>query len=90
MFDVTTPASPTLLPPFKTPGAAVRIALKEQLVYVADGQPGLQIVDFMTPASPKIVESFKTMSPARDVAVVGSLVLVAMANGEVLILKEAK
>jgi hypothetical protein len=88
LFDVTTPASPTLLPPFKTPGAAVRIALKEQFAYVADGQAGLQVVDFTAPASPKIVDSFKTMSPARDVAVVGSLVLVALANGEVLILKE--
>jgi len=89
MFDVTTPTSPTLLPPFKTGGAAVRIALKGRFAYVADGQAGLQVVDLATPATPKIVDSFKTMSPARDVAVVGSLVLVALANGEVLILKEA-
>ena len=87
-FDVTTPASPTVLPPFKTGGAAVRIALKERFAYVADGQAGLQIVDLTTPASPKIVDSFKTMSPARDVAVVGQLVLVALVSGEVLILKE--
>ena len=88
VFDVTNPASPTLLPSFRTPGAAVRIALRDHLVYVADGQAGLQVVDFTTPASPKIVDSFKTMSPARDVAIAGPLVLVALASGEVLILKE--
>ena len=88
MFDVTNPARPTLLPPFRTPGAAVRIALRDHLVYVADGQVGLQVVDFTTPSAPKIVDSFKTMSPARDVAVAGPLVLVALAGGEVLILKE--
>ena len=88
LFDVTNPASPTLLPPFRTPGAAVRIALRDHLVYVADGQVGLQVVDFTTPSAPKIVDSFKTMSPARDVAVAGPLVLVALAGGEVLILKE--
>jgi len=88
LFDVTNPIDPMLLPPFRTPGAAVRIALKEHFVYVADGQAGLQVVDFSIPTAPKIVDSFKTMSPARDVAVAGSLVLVALAGGEVVILKE--
>jgi hypothetical protein len=87
-FDVTNATSPTLLPSFRTPGGAVRIALRDHLVYVADGQAGLQVIDFTMPASPKIVDTFKTMSPARDVAVAGPLVLVALAGGEVLILKE--
>jgi len=88
LFDVTNPASPTLLPSFRTPGAALRIALRDHLVYVADGQAGLQVVDFTMPANPKIVDSFKTMTPARDVAVAGPLVLVALAGGDVLVLKE--
>jgi hypothetical protein len=48
---------------------------------VADDDPTL-------PDTPKIVDTFKTMSPARDVVVAGPLVLVALAGGEVLILKE--
>jgi hypothetical protein len=87
-FDVSNPAAPIALPSFRTPGAAVRVALRDRLAYVADGPPGLQVVDLSVPGSPKIVGSFKTASPARDVAVAGPLVLVALASGEVQILRE--
>jgi hypothetical protein len=87
-FDVSDPASPAALSSFRTPGAALRVAVKDRRVYVADGAQGLQVVDLTMPTSPRIVGSFKTESPARDVAIAGQLVLVALGSGQVQILRE--
>jgi hypothetical protein len=87
-FDVSNPAAPLALPSFRTPGAAVRVAMKDRRVYVADAQQGLQVVDLTMATAPRIVGSFKTASPARDVAVAGQFVLVALVSGEVQILRE--
>lgn len=87
-FDVSNPASPVALPSFRTPGPALRVAVKGRRVYVADGPQGLQVVDLTLPSSHQIVGSFKTTSPARDVAVAGQFVLVALGSGEVQILRE--
>jgi hypothetical protein len=40
-----------------------------------------------TPAMPRVVASYATTSPALDVAVANSLVLVALAKGDVIILR---
>ena len=88
-FDVTKPESPTKLPPFATPGGAQRVAIKDWIVYVADGQAGVQVVDLSGPDGPKIVGSFKTSSPARDIAVSASHIFVALASGEVAILQQS-
>jgi hypothetical protein len=87
MFDVSTASAPAKLAPFRTPGGAVRVALKDQTAYVADGPEGLQVVDLSMPAQPRIVATFKTASPARDVALGNAVVYVALASGEVLILR---
>ena len=88
MYDVSNPAAPVKIPAFRTPGSALRVALKGTLAYVADFREGLQLVDLSDPSSPKIVGSYKTASPALDVAVTDSLVFVALTGGQVLILRQ--
>ena len=88
LFDVSNPAAPVKIPPYRTPGGVLRVALKEQLAYVVDGMEGLQVVDLSTPSAPRIVGSFKTASPARDIAVADTLVFLALASGEVSILRQ--
>jgi hypothetical protein len=86
LYDVSTPAAPVRLPPYRTPGGAQRVALEGPLAYVADGGSGLQVVDLRVPAKPTIVGSFSTQSPARDVALADSLVFVVTST-EVLVLR---
>jgi hypothetical protein len=88
LFDVSAPATPVKLPPYRTPGgAAQRLTLEGRLAYVADGGAGLQVVDLTVPSKPAIVGSFSTPAPARDVAVADSLVFV-VTSAEVLILRK--
>ena len=89
LFEVSNPVAPVNLLPYRTPGGATRLALKDQLAYVADGREGLQVVDLSTASQPRIVGAFRTESPAFDVAVADSIVLLALASGEVLILRQA-
>jgi hypothetical protein len=63
------------------------VALKDQTAYVADGPEGLQVVDLSTPSQPRLVGTFKTPSPPRDVALGAGAVYVAVASGNVLILR---
>ena len=88
LYDVSKPAAPVRLAPFKTAGGAQRVALKGRRAYVADGAAGVTVVDLSNPASPAIVGTHKTSAAARDVAAHGSLVLVALTNGNVEILQE--
>jgi hypothetical protein len=94
-YDVSNPAAPSRLPPFKTPGGAQRVAIDGKMVYVADGREGLQVVDFSVPAKPTIVGTYKTAGSARDVAFAGGLVFVVVSEpggrpqdgGQVVILR---
>ena len=86
VYDVSNPAKPVKMPPFRTPGGAQRVALEGTLAYVADGAAGLQVVDLAQPSNPTVVGSHKTTTPARDVAVSDSLVFVVTAS-EVVILR---
>ena len=79
-YDISNPAAPVKIAPFKTPGGAQRAVLSGKRAYVADGRDGLQVVDFSTPAKPLIAGSLKTESLARDVAVSGSLVFLVVAE----------
>jgi hypothetical protein len=88
LFDVSNAAAPVKMPPYRTPSGAQRVALKDQLAYVADGREGLQVVDLSTPSTLRIVGSYKTAGPARDVAVADSLVFIVVGNEEVLILRQ--
>jgi hypothetical protein len=96
-YDISNPAAPARIAPFKTPGGAQRAVLAGQRAYVADGREGLQVVDFSTPASPVIAGSLKTEGAARDVAVSGSLVFLVVSDasgrpqdgGRVVILRQS-
>lgn len=88
LYDVANPAAPKRLAPYRTPGGAQKVALVGRLAYVADGAAGLTVVDFANPSAPAVVGSFKTPAAARDVAAADTLVLVAMANRDVMILKQ--
>jgi hypothetical protein len=90
LFDVSNPAAPVKISPYRTPGAAQRVSLKGTLAYVADGREGLQVVDLSTPAKPSIIGAYKTAGVARDVAVSDSLVFIVVGNGEVLILRQTQ
>lgn len=90
MYDVSDPAAPVKIPPYRTPGGAQRVSLKGTLAYVADGKAGLQVVDLSSPSTPRVVGAYQTAAPARDVAVADSLVLVVVGRGEVLILRQTQ
>ena len=90
IYDVSNVEAPARFPPYRTPGGALRVALKDRLAYVADGAGGVTVVDLATPGQPTIVGTHKTATAARDVAVSDGLVLVAVANGDVIILSESK
>jgi len=77
LYDVTNPIAPTLLARHSTPGGGDRLAIKDRLVYVADGVEGLQLVDVGTPSKPQSIGTFKTPTPALDVAFADSLILLA-------------
>jgi len=51
------------------------------MAYVADGLPGLQVIDVSNPASPVIVRGVDTPGVARGVVVSGSMVFVADGTG---------
>ena len=86
-FDVSNPAAPTELPPFRAPGFALRTAFTDARAYIASGPAGVQVVDLSLPATPRVIDAYKTASPAIDIAVAGSLILVAVRPGAVLILR---
>lgn len=87
-YDLSNPAAPIRVAPFRTPGGAQRVAFRDRMAYVADGPAGLTVVDLTNPAAPTIVGSYKTPTNARDVAVEAGLVLIAVANGDVMVLRE--
>ncbi|MGB3221160.1 MAG: hypothetical protein WBD79_27465, partial [Anaerolineae bacterium] len=57
------------------------------LVYVADWDDGLQIIDVSNPVNPTMRGAYDTPGQARRVSVVGSLVYVADDYGGLLILR---
>ncbi len=86
------------IPPFKTPGSALRAAISGTMVYVADGREGLQVVDFSDRSAPKIVGTYETAGTVRDVAVAGDLLFVVVTEptakpqdgGKVVILRHTR
>jgi hypothetical protein len=87
-FDVSRPESIVQLPSFRAPFPAVRAALVGTRAYTAAGPAGVQVIDLSMPSMPRVIASYPTMSPAVDVAVDNSLLLVALAKGEVIILRK--
>ena len=98
LYDVSKPSAPVKIPPFKTPGGALRAAISGTTVYVADGREGVQVVDFSDRSAPKIVEEYETAGTARDVAVAGDLLFAVVTEptakpqdgGKVVILRHTR
>ena len=76
VYDISDPTMPEPLASIATPGRAQRMALRNRLAYVADGDAGLSVVDFSIPSDPRLVGQYQTDRPARDVAVADTAVLV--------------
>lgn len=85
VYDIAKTSAPTRLSTLKMPGSALRVALRGQRAYVADGAAGLQIVDLSNPSAPSVMASHSTAAAARDVAVGDGLVVVATADSIVLL-----
>jgi hypothetical protein len=88
LYDVSNPAKPVELMPFRVPGNLQRVSLRGTLAYAASGPEGLQVVDLSMPSMPRIVGSYKIANPAVDVAVADSLVFMAVRGADVVILRK--
>lgn len=68
IFDISTPASPTLLGTYNPPGTAYHAIQDGSFAYLADGAAGLQIVDLTDPAAPVLTGTYNTPGTAQQVA----------------------
>ena len=68
VYDISKPASPTLVATCDTPGTAKDVSVVGRYAYVADGASGLQVVDVADPTRPRIVGALPTPSAAEHVA----------------------
>jgi len=82
IYDVSNPAMPTKAATFETPGRATRVAVVGQLVYVADTQSGVTVVDISTPLKPQAAGRFRASAPASDIAATETHVFVVVGTGE--------
>lgn len=81
LYDVSNPTSPVFVSIHPVASSHRRMAVKGSLVYVADGEEGLQILDISAPSKMRVAGTFKTPKPARDVAVGDSVI--AVVAGEI-------
>ena len=81
LSGLSDPANPSAEGFFDSPGFAESVAVADTLAYLADGDSGLQIVDFADPAHPAAVGSIDTPGYAIDVAVAGTESYVADGDG---------
>jgi hypothetical protein len=88
LYDVSNPGMPVELPPFRTPGRALRVFIQGTSAYVADGPEGLQVVDLSTPTRPRIAGAYKMANPAIDVALANTLAFVVVRGADVIILRQ--
>jgi len=78
MIDVSDPTTPReVCCRYTTPGDACGVAVVGGIVYVADGDAGLRIVDLSGPATPREVGAYNAPGYTRAVAVVGSTAYVS-------------
>ena len=82
IYDATNPTMPIKAATYETPGRPSRVAMVGSLVYVADTQAGVTIVDISNPSAPTAAGSFQTDAPARDIAATDTHVFVVVGAGE--------
>lgn len=80
VFDISTPASPTLMGTYNSPGSAFHVIQEGSLAYLADGSLGLQVVDMTNPAAPVAIGTYNTPGTAQMVAKKDNYVFVADAG----------
>jgi hypothetical protein len=74
---VSNPAAPVAVGSYDTGGDAGGVQVAGNLVYVADGEAGVQVIDVSNPAAPVRVGGYDTNGWASAVAVMGDHVCVA-------------
>ncbi len=67
IIDVSSPAMPTVLGSFDTPGEANSVFVYGRYAYVADGSAGLQIFDVSDKSNPHLAGSYDTPGEAKDI-----------------------
>ncbi len=72
---------PRLLSNINTPGVAASCKLVNNLLYVADGEAGLQIVDVKDLENPEIVGNYSTVLDAIEIAIKDEVAYVAGVTG---------
>lgn len=85
IFDVSDPDTPVLRSSFTTPGTVNDLQMVGTLVYIANGQAGLQIVDLSDAANPVIQGSLDTPGTASEIHLVDNLAYIADGAGGMLI-----
>ena len=80
IIDISTPASPSEVGFYDTPGYALGVYVMGNYAYVADRDSGLRIIDISTPASPSEVGFYDTPGYAVGVYVSGNYAYVADGN----------
>ena len=60
-----------------TPGGAAKVALSGALACLADGGPGLQLIDIADPTSPHLLGTYNSSGSCNDVDVSGTIAYIA-------------
>ncbi|MHB8876676.1 MAG: Ig-like domain-containing protein, partial [Myxococcaceae bacterium] len=78
VFDVSNTSLPQLRGNIELPASPTRgVAVRDRLVFVADGSAGVVVVDLGDPASPQRLMTVPIVGEARDLVLAGNLLLVA-------------
>jgi len=83
-FDVADPENSELLSVLPTTGAW-SVALRDSLVYVADGEAGLSVIDFHDPLAPDLLGVYSAAGSAKDVRLVGDQAWLALGSSGVAV-----
>jgi hypothetical protein len=70
----------------ETPGWALAVAIEDDVVYVADGNNGLQIIDCRNEAAPVLRGAIGTSDPAQDVDAADGIACVTLGTGGVAVI----
>jgi hypothetical protein len=77
VVDISRPADPKRVASLDTPGEALGIYQLYDLLIVADGSRGLQLIDIRNPKSLNIVSAYETPGETRNVYGLASTIYVA-------------
>lgn len=87
IINVADPANPYALYTFDTPGTAIRLHVSDNVVFIADGDSGVEALRVQNPELPQFRGYYDTDGQANSVFVVGNLVFVADGTNGLVILR---